>query len=319
MGFFTSFFSGKPSDPEAEKQKNRQKNFEIFKYDGLRAQRMGRLDYAVKCFTEALKLQDDFETMGYLAQVYVQTVRLDEARRLLERMIRLEPTLVSSYLTLANVCYMQEDYAAMAEVAQKAIGIEAGNATAHYLLARADLGKSNDLMGVAHLTQAIALKDDFLEARLLRAEALVKMGQYKDALEDIEAVLAQDPENEAALLLRGKVRETTGAIEEAEADYRQVIELNPFNEQAFLNLGLLYIRLNRPADAVVLFDDAVELNPSCADAYRERGRAKLMSGDKEGAAADMKKALELDPKEAEALTGHFGNQPLVKQTDVLGL
>ena len=46
MGFFKSFFSGKPANPEEEKQKNNQKNFEIFKYDGMRAQRMGRADYA---------------------------------------------------------------------------------------------------------------------------------------------------------------------------------------------------------------------------------------------------------------------------------
>ena len=46
MGFFKSFFSGKQEKPETEKQKNDQKNFEIFKYDGMRAQRMGRPDYA---------------------------------------------------------------------------------------------------------------------------------------------------------------------------------------------------------------------------------------------------------------------------------
>ena len=46
--FFKSFFSGKSETPESEKQKNDQKNFEIFKYDGLRAQRMGRPDYAIK-------------------------------------------------------------------------------------------------------------------------------------------------------------------------------------------------------------------------------------------------------------------------------
>ena len=49
--FFKSFFSGKSETPESEKQKNDQKNFEIFKYDGLRAQRMGRPDYAVKCLS----------------------------------------------------------------------------------------------------------------------------------------------------------------------------------------------------------------------------------------------------------------------------
>ena len=70
--FFKSFFSGKSDTPESEKQKNDRKRFEIFKYDGLRAQRMGRPDYAVKCFTEALAIEEDFETLGYLSQLYVQ-------------------------------------------------------------------------------------------------------------------------------------------------------------------------------------------------------------------------------------------------------
>lgn len=69
---FKSFFSGKSETPESEKQKNDQKNFEIFKYDGLRAQRMGRPDYAVKCFIEALAIKEEFETMGYLSQLYIQ-------------------------------------------------------------------------------------------------------------------------------------------------------------------------------------------------------------------------------------------------------
>lgn len=54
MGFFKSFFSGKQEKPETEKQKNDQKNFEIFKYDGMRAQRMGRPDYAIKCSRKPL-------------------------------------------------------------------------------------------------------------------------------------------------------------------------------------------------------------------------------------------------------------------------
>ena len=319
MGFFKSFFSGKPEDPEAERQKTARKHFEIFKYDGIRAQRMGRADYAIKCFTEALAIEEDFETMGYLAQVYSQTNQLDEARKLLERMTALEPTHVPTYLSLANVCYMQEDYPAMAEAARKAIAVEEGNAMAHYLLGKADNGQKDSLMCIAHLTRAIALKEDFTEARLLRAEALYKMGQYNEAAEDIEAILAANPEDENALLLRGRMKESTGQADEAENDYRQVTDLNPFNEQAFLCLGKLYIAQSKPAEAIALFDEAIELNPGFAEAYQERGRAKLMTGDKEGSVEDMKKSMELNPKELQDLNGQFGNQPLTKQTDILGL
>lgn len=319
MGFFKSFFSGKEESPEDEKKKNEQKNFEIFKYDGMRAQRMGRADYAVKCYTEALKLQDDFETMGYLSQLYIQTGHLQEARELLERMIRLDKQHTDTYLTLANVCYMMEDYPAMEEAAKSAIEIEESNAMAHYLLGKAKDGQGEGIMCVAHLTHAIMLKDDFIEARLLRAEALMKMNQYNEASEDIEAVLAQDGGNESALLLRGKLKEAKGDEPGAEIDYNRVIELNPFNEQAFLYLGQLYIAQKKFAEAISLFDEAIDANPNFKQAYHERGRAKLLSGDKDGAVGDMKKELELNPDEAQNISGQYGNQPGGAQTDVLGL
>ncbi|MCS2524074.1 tetratricopeptide repeat protein [Bacteroides ovatus] len=305
--FFKSFFSGKSETPESEKQKNDQKNFEIFKYDGLRAQRMGRPDYAVKCFIEALAIKEEFETMGYLSQLYIQMGETAKYRELLEKMAAMEPDVTSTFLTLTNVCFIQEDYQAMEEAANKAIAIEEGNAVAHYLLGKARKGQDDDLMTIAHLTKAITLKDDFIEARLLRAEALMNLKQYKDMMEDIDAVLAQNPEEETAMLLRGKVKEADGKDEEAEEDYKLVTEINPFNEQAYLYLGQLYINQKKLTEAIYLFDEAIELNPNFAEAYKERGRAKLLNGDKDGSVEDMKKSLELNPKEEAGLNGEFKN------------
>lgn len=305
--FFKSFFSGKPESPESEKQKIAKKNFEIFKYDGLRAQRMGKPDYAIKCFTEALAIEEDFETLSYLSQLYIQMAELDKARKNLDRMVELEPTLTSTYLTIANLCYMQEDYQGMEAAAQKAIELEEGNATAHYLLGKAAQGMTNELMTIAHLTKAITLKDDFIEARLLRAEALLKMNQLKESAEDIAAILAQNPDEEAAVLLHGKLKEAEGNSEEAEANYRNITEINPFNEQAYLYLGQLFITQKKLPEAIGLFDEAIELNPNFGAAYHERGRAKLLNGDKDGSIEDMKKALEINPKEGDKLNGEFNN------------
>lgn len=317
--FFKSFFSGKSETPENEKQKNDKKNFEIFKYDGLRAQRMGRVDYAMKCFTEALAITEEFETMGYLSQLYVQTSEMDKARELLERMAEIEPDLVSTFLTLANVYYIQEDYKSMEAAAQKAIAIEEGNAMAHYLLGKANKGLNESIMTIGHLTKAIVLKDDFTEARLMRAEALMQLQQYNEATEDIDAVLSQNPEEETAMLLRGKVKEATGKEEEAEENYRAITEINPFNEQAYLYLGQLFITQKKLTEAIGLFDEAIELNPNFAAAFHERGRAKLLNNDKEGSIEDMKKSLELNPKEGESLNGQFNNQQGPKFDPLLGL
>lgn len=305
--FFKSFFSGKSESPESEKQKTAKKNFEIFKYDGLRAQRMGRPDYAIKCFNEALAIEEDFETLSYLSQLYIQLAELDKAHEILNRMVELEPALPGTYLTIANLCYMQEDYSGMEAAAKKAIELEEGNAAAHYLLGKATMGMNDGLMSVAHLTKAITLKEDYIEARLLRAEALLKMNQLNEAAEDIEAILAQNPDEEAAVLLHGKLKEAEGNPEAAEADYQNIIDINPFNEQAYLNLGQLFITQKKLLEAICLFDEAIELTPNFAAAYHERGRAKLLNGDKDGSIEDMKKALELNPKESENLNGQFNN------------
>lgn len=275
---------------------------------------MGRPDYAIKCFTEALAIEEEFETMGYLSQLYIQTGEAEKARELLEKMTVMEPHIASTFLSLANVCFILEDYKAMEEAASKAIGIEEGNAVAHFLLGKARKGLNDDIMTIAHLTKAITLQDDFIEARLMRAEALLHMKQYNETMEDVDAVLAQNPEEETAILIRGKVREATGKEEDAETDYKFVTEVNPFNEQAYLYLGQLYINQKKLTEAIELFDEAIELNPNFAEAYRERGHAKLLNGDKEGSVEDMKKSLELNPKEEAGLNGEFKNMGTKPET-----
>ena len=288
---FLSLFS--PVSPKLRRVKNRKTIRKTSRYS--------------KCFTEALAIEEDFETMGYLSQLYIPMGETEKARELLEKMAVMEPHVTSTFLTLANVCYIQEDYKAMEEAAGKAIAIEEGNAVAHFLLGKARKGQDDEIMTIAHLTKAITLKDDFIEARLMRAEALLKMKQYEETMEDIDAVLAQNPEEETAILLRGKVKEANGQEEEAETDYKFVTEINPFNEQAYLYLGQLYINQKKLAEAIALFDEAIELNPNFAEAYKERGRAKLLNGDKDGSVEDMKKSLELNPKDEASLNGEFKN------------
>lgn len=313
--FFKTLFSkGQSNGPES----NTQKNFEILKYDGLRAQRTGRVEYAVKCFKEALALEKDFETMSYLSQIYTQMGQTKEARQLLEEMAVMEPHLTDTFLHLAQVCFIDEDYTAMEEAAQKAVTQASDNPMGYYLLAKARQAQKDQLMAIAHLTKAVALKEAFIEARLMRAAILIDLNQYKEAAEDVEAVLKLYPEEETALLHQGQLEEMTGEEEKAEASYRRVTDINPFNEQAYLRLGELFLKQRKLTEAIAVFDEAIELNPNFAQAYHERGRAKLLNGDKEGSIVDMKTSLELNPEKGNALNGEFNNQPTAS-TNVLGL
>lgn len=299
--FFTSLFSSaKAETPEEEKAKNNQKNFDILKYDGVRAQKIGQIAYAIKCFTEALNIQEDFETMTYLVTACSAAREPEKALGILNRMLELEPDHISTLLTRVNILLMLDKEPEMITDCVHVIALEPGNHLAYFLMAKAKKATGDQLGAIADLTKSIVLKDDFIEACLLRAEVLLSLQQGKEALPDIEKAISLAPEEETSYLLRGRIHELLGDLEAALADYNQALDFNPFNERACLLAGQLMIRLERLDEAIEFFDEAIDLKPEFAKAYSERGRAKNLKGDKEGAMEDLKKSLELNPEGEEA-------------------
>lgn len=304
MGLFKSLFGGNNT---SEKEKNNKKNFEILKYDGIRAQRIGKLPYAIKCFEEAVAIEDEMETLSLLTTAYTQANRLDDARITLDRMAVKDPEQVNTFLSLAGICYMQEDYEGMNDACQKALALDSKNPLTFYLAAKASVGMKDEITAIAMLTKAVVLKEDYTEAYQLRAEVLWEMKQAKDAAEDIQKLLSLDPNDEQALLLKGEILAATGKQEQAQEYFNQVLSLNPFNEKAYLLLGELHLSCKDPDKAIAVYDEAIEINPNFAKAYHERGRIKLLKGDKEGSVEDMKKAIELAPESEANISGEYNN------------
>ncbi|WP_287621872.1 tetratricopeptide repeat protein [Parabacteroides sp.] len=308
--FFTSLFSSsKPAEATEDKAKNEQKNFDILKYDGVRAQKMGKLVYAIKCFTEALNIQEDFETMSYLVSAYTMANDLGKAEDVLNRMVEMEPDHIATRLTRVNLLFMLDKDAEVITDCLHVIELEPSNHVAYFMMAKAKKA-TNDVFGaIADLTRSIFLKEDFADSYLLRAEILLGLGQAKEALPDVEKAIEIVPEEESSYLLRGRIHMALGDIEAANSDFQQVLDLNPFNEDACILSGQLLIEQKKYDEAIAFFDEAIETNPSFAKAYSERGRAKNLKGDKTGAFEDLKKSLELNPEgeEAQKMNGQHSN------------
>ena len=181
--FFTSLFSSsKPAEATEDKAKNEQKNFDILKYDGVRAQKMGKLAYAIKCFTEALNIQEDFETMSYLVSAYTMANDLGKAEDVLNRMVEMEPDHIATRLTRVNLLFMLDKDAEVITDCLHVIELEPSNHVAYFMMAKAKKA-TNDVFGaIADLTRSISLKEDFADSYLLRAEILLGLGQAKEAL-----------------------------------------------------------------------------------------------------------------------------------------
>ena len=300
MGIFSSLFGG-------SKKTEEEKNFDILKYDGIRAMRIGKLTYALKCFEEATAIQEDLETMQHQANTYIRVNRMDDARQLMNRMTEIASDKPLVFQSLASLCYMQEDYKGMDEACRKALALNDQDPATYFLSAKAAVGLSNGIQAIAMLTKAIMLNEEFVEAYQMRAEILWTMRQAKDANEDIEKLLSMNPEDENALLLKGEILAVSGEEEKALELINQVLALNPFSEKAYLLKGSYFLAKQAFDKAIEVYDEALEINPNFAQAYHERGRVKLAKGDKQGSMEDMKCAIELAPENGANINGEYNN------------
>lgn len=282
MGIWKALFGGADENLEEEKKGKEDSQFDLFKYDGVRALRIGQTEYAVKCFEKALELREDLEVRDYLAQALMRGGNLEESLEHYQKLAEAQPANAAVKVQMAHVAYMLEDYDRMATWAEQAVEADGELARAHFVLAQARIGQGDLINGIAQLTQAVALDETQGEARLLRGQTLLGMGDVKGAEEDADFLAERLADNEDVLLLKARVEVAKGNRQEAIHIYNKVTEVNPF----------------------------------AIDAYRERGRLYFEEGDTKHAKEDADKLLELDPQAMADVSGDYsaeGIEQKVKQ------
>ena len=137
MNILKALFGGKTEDPEERKKDEETKNFDILKFDGVKALHLGQADHAINCFTKALSYKDDLETRDYLSQAFLMTNEPLKAYEQLQKLAEAQPDNPKIYVRMADVAYRMDDYGAMADACEKALLIDKARPTVHYLYARA--------------------------------------------------------------------------------------------------------------------------------------------------------------------------------------
>lgn len=230
MNFFKKLFGSQNTSEEVKEEKN----FDVLKYDGVRALRMQQFDYAAKCFVLALELNaDDLVCRDYLSQAYISLGDMQNAYTQLMAISAAQPNNVAVLLRMADVLYMTEDYAAMAEVCDKALQLDSENIMTYYIYAKAYKGLNDLDAAVAMLSKAIDRREDFDVARLLRGNVLLENNKTAEAALDADYLYQRIEENEDVLLLKARVEKALGNLKEAEKVYTKAIDFNPFLIEAY--------------------------------------------------------------------------------------
>jgi FMN reductase len=100
-----------------------------------------------------------------------------------------------------------------------------------------------------------------LGGRYRRAQVYFEMRDYLTAAGELEAVLAELPENVAARLLLARAYYHAARLVLAEETIREVIERAPTDAYAYLVLGRVLQRQGRPDEAVGPLRMAAAMNP----------------------------------------------------------
>lgn len=307
MGFFKALFGGEEETPEQKEQKKRERDFDVLKVDGMKARRIGQMEYASRCFKQALSIRYDNEIMNYLAECLLICGEKEEGYNTYEKLAELNPEDPKYLLSMAQLDEIRMNYDLMEKHCDAALGVDKENEKAIYLSARAKYRKGDDLKAIILLTQAITKNDRLVEAYLLRADILQKIDCLKDAEESL-APLLQDEEPAEEVLIRKanlclRQKETDTAI----TYYNKAIATNPLFKEAYIGLSTAY-SINHQLDlSLSIMNEALEYMPDFAEGFKERGRIKLLLNDKNGATDDIKTAMSISPEILKEVKGKFTN------------
>lgn len=132
-------------------------------------------------------------------------------------------------------------------------------------------------------------------------QQLTQQKQYPEAITELEAAAALDPNQWAIHSLLAECYVATNQNDKAIAAYQKAIELNPTEPALYNNLGGVYAKMNRLDDARKQFETAARLDPEgAATNFYNLGVTFYNQGDLKSAIEPLRKATELDPSRADA-------------------
>ena len=102
INYLKRLFSAGGHDEADEAKRQEERDFDLLKYDGIRAMRMGKTDYAERCFTRAIGLRRDPETLRHLAALYIGLGRYDEAIATLTTLAEAEPDKPDAHISMTR-------------------------------------------------------------------------------------------------------------------------------------------------------------------------------------------------------------------------
>ena len=144
--------------------------------------------------------------------------------------------------------------------------------------------------------EALALQEDYLEARILLAKVCIEQGHYEVAIRELDAALKQRPDLAEIHYLLGVAQEKGGLLQAALRSYRRAHAMDTSNPSGILAATEVLVTMGRLREAQLYLDSYLHLAGSEPGMYELAGRVALMQEDYEQAARFYQQASDLEPR-----------------------
>jgi tetratricopeptide (TPR) repeat protein len=177
----------------------------------------------------------------------------------------------------------------------------AAGEAADLMKAARDLYDANDFTGaLAKYQEIITEYSDIYQINLYLGNCNRELGNLDEALENYNAVLAEEPLNTVALVNVGDVYVRKGDFESAVTYFEQALEQAPEDEVLPFNVAEIYFDQGDVAGAITYYKRAAEVKADWVEPQLKLGYAYINMADMENAAIHFKKVIEMAPDTPQA-------------------
>ncbi|MHB0767735.1 O-linked N-acetylglucosamine transferase, SPINDLY family protein [Bradyrhizobium sp. 5.13L] len=262
-------------------------------------------------------IPDHFDATHLLGLCAQNGRRLEEALRLLERAIALDPRSHEAYSHLGAVHFDLRNLEDARRCHEKAIALKPNSPLALTNLGNTLLHLDLPEQAIQQYERAIKLKPDLADALCNRGLAELALRQFDRAKQSFERALVFQPRHAEALVGKGVVCIDLKQYDEAEAALAAALAIRPGSAKTLAHRGRLHFELSRLEQAAGDFDAALALSPRLEVALQGKAQVSIQLGNTAEAIAAVKILLAENPRSPIAMTllsACFANQGEIAST-----
>lgn len=145
----------------------------------------------------------------------------------------------------------------------------------HFNIAIAYMEKGSTEEAASEFKKALALKDDYFDARYRLIHAYRELGMLEAAGEELKKIILQRPDDDSFHNDLGNIYLMRKKYALAIEEYGETLKLNPGNAEAMYNIALSYEETGRSGEARRYYNAFLESAPPEYEDLKENIRRKL--------------------------------------------